>query len=251
RPVRRRARDRPVVRGRACARHDRSGHGARPHRRARYGAACGAPIRPRRRSGALTGRSRGVLAAFLILSACGPGSLVRHGHVNEALVEQVQERLVATRHLEFRQPVPVRALGPAEVAAAVNEELAQSFPPGDLKRTEEAYVQLGLLPPGTQLEPALRQLFTTQLAAFYSPRTKELAVATRAVHAAGGGPMAVTALTGRDVVGELVLAHELTHALQDQTWGLPVETEPSTDSHTDRVLARRALLEGDATWASF
>jgi hypothetical protein len=47
------------------------------------------------------------------------------------------------------------------------------------------------------------------------------------------------------------VAHELTHALQDQHWGLPKDPEPGIATNTDRLLARRALLEGDATWASF
>src|SRR5262249_62006390 len=78
------------------------------------------------------------------------------------------------------------------------------------------------------------------------------AVATEAVHAEEGvGLRILGAISGRDPVAELVLAHELTHALQDQHWGIPIEAEAATESHGDRLLAQRALLEGDATWASF
>src|SRR5262249_30191224 len=57
-------------------------------------------------------------------------------------------------------------------------------------------------------------------------------------------------VTGRDFVGEVLVAHELTHALQDQHFGLPTESEPITDANGDRTIARRALVEGDATLAS-
>ena len=61
----------------------------------------------------------------------------------------------------------------------------------------------------------------------------------------------MTGLTGRDVVGEFLVSHELTHALQDQHWVLPVEPESVVDGGGDRRLARHALLEGDATLAGF
>lgn len=199
----------------------------------------------------MTRRTWGILAALAVANACGPGRLVRHGNVNEALVTLVRQRLVATRGLDFTRPVPIRALTPAEVTAAVGDELARSVSPEDRQRTELVYGRFGLVPPGTHLEPAMERLFTTQLVAFYDPRTRSLAVATGAVEAGGPALRALTAVTGRDLVGELVVAHELTHALQDQHWGLPIDAEPLTAANTDRVLARRALLEGDATWASF
>ena len=93
----------------------------------------------------------------------------------------------------------------------------------------------------------MQELFTRQLAAFYDPRRGELGIAGGTL---GGARRVMATVTGRDVVGEITIAHELTHALQDQHWGLPVDPVPILDAHTDRVLARRALLEGDATWAA-
>src|SRR5262249_16932900 len=58
-------------------------------------------------------------------------------------------------------------------------------------------------------------------------------------------------LTGRDLVAEFLVSHELTHALQDQHYHLPTRPEPLLDGHGDRELARHALLEGDATLAAF
>jgi len=176
---------------------------------------------------------------------------VRQGTVNQRLVEQVQQRLAAARGLQFLRPVPVRALPPEGIAAAVSDEIARDVSPEDQRRTDRVYAQLGLVPADTQLAPAMQRLFTTQLAAFYDPRTGMLAIATHTIAPKESGPRLFAALTGRDLVGELVVAHELTHALQDQHWGLPRDTEPILSTHTDRLLARRALLEGDATWASF
>lgn len=171
--------------------------------------------------------------------------------MNDDLVAAVATRLEGARHLPLKHPVPTRALGPAEIAAAVDADLQRTFPAGDRARTEATYELVGLVPSGTRLEPAMERMLTTQLAAFYDPHAKVLVIAKQAVGGRDVGLRLFTTVTGRDLVGELVLSHELTHALQDQYWGLPTASEPATASNTDRLLARRALLEGDATWASF
>ena len=187
------------------------------------------------------------LAASLA-AACGRGRLVQRGQVNDALVNDVRTRLVATRGLDFRRPVPVRVLDDQAVSVLLTEEIGRSASPVDRAHLETAFAQLGLVAPGTRLEPAMQELFTRQLAAFYDPRRGELGIAGSTL---GGARKVMATVTGRDVVGEITIAHELTHALQDQHWGLPVDPVPVLDAHTDRVLARRALLEGDATWAAF
>jgi len=172
--------------------------------------------------------------------------------VNESLTTALEARLSAVRRLAFLRPVTVRAMSPAEVAATIDREIAHDLPPADLARLEGVYKTLHLIPQGSELGSSMRKLLTTQLAAFYDTRTKVLAVSTEAVHAEEGvGLRILGAIGGRDPVAELVLAHELTHALQDQHWGIPSEAEAATESHGDRLLAQRALLEGDATWASF
>src|SRR5207249_4579719 len=88
-------------------------------------------------------------------------------------------------------------------------------------------------------------------AGFYDPRTKRLVVAESIPGAPGVGAGLLGFLTGRDPVSEFLVAHELTHALQDQHYHLPTRPEPLLDGHGDRELARHALLEGDATLAGF
>ncbi len=50
-------------------------------------------------------------------------------------------------------------------------------------------------------------------------------------------------------MGDMVLAHELTHALQDQHFSLEDRLRPSSED--DRTLAFHAVAEGDATVAGF
>ncbi len=196
-------------------------------------------------------RAAGLLAALALLAGCASRRLVRHGQVNEDALETVRHRLVALRGLAFTTPVPVLALSREGLGGVVRDEIQESYSPGDIEHAEAVYQRLGLLPPGTQLRNALEQLYQQEGAGFYDPRTKRLVVAESVPGARSLGAGLLGLLTGRDPVSEFLIAHELTHALQDQHYHLPTRPEPLLDGHGDRELARHALLEGDATLAGF
>lgn len=192
-----------------------------------------------------------VLVAALLAAACGPGRVVRGGAVNMDLLAAIRTGLARLRGLEFTAQVPASPLSAMEVRARLARELDETFQPGEIERVTAVEVRLGLLPEGTVLRPIYERLFESQIAAFYDPRAKDLGISTEALGAGGFWIGMLSTLTNHDFVGELLISHELTHALQDQHFGLPTTPEPLTDSHGDRLLARHALLEGDATLASF
>jgi hypothetical protein len=196
-------------------------------------------------------RAGAVAALALCLGACGPGPIVRRGALNAPLYATVEGGVERVRGLRFTAAVPVRVLDDAGVAALLDEEIAREFRPGDLERMQAAYARLGLLPAAPPIRPLVEQLYATQMAALYDPRAKALALTTRGLRQGGLGVRLLAAVSGRDLVGEMLVAHELVHALQDQHYGIPTEAEPVVDAHGDAVIARRALLEGDATIAGF
>ena len=191
------------------------------------------------------------LTALLVLAACMRGSIVRQGRVDEDALAAVCTRLETVRGLDFTRRVPARALDREEMRAALEQEIRRSYMPGDFERLQLVYGRLGLLPPGTDLEAGLRRLLDEEAAGFYDPRSKELVLSTYALAAGGLRLRLLSFVTGRDFAGEFFLSHELTHALQDQHYGIDTEPEPLTHAHGDRLLAERALLEGDATLTGF
>jgi len=146
-----------------------------------------------------------------------------------APVDVIAKRVEALRRLRFDElPEPVEVT--AEQARSEGlESLDRDYPAERLRDDETVYELLGLIEPGADLRELTGNLFGEGVAGYYDPRDGRL----RVVEGSG---------TGTRVLEEMILAHELTHALEDQRFGL--ESEPATD---DRTLARSALYEGSAT----
>jgi hypothetical protein len=189
-----------------------------------------------------------LLIAFLL--GCGRGRIVQHGEVNEDAVTQIRRTLPDIRGLSFTAPVPTLAMPPADIRATLAHEIDQNYSAADLEHLEAVYRHLGFLRTDQALRAALERIYEEEAAGFYDPREKRLVLASRALHSPGFLGL-LSSITGRDLVGEFLVSHELTHALQDQHWGVPVTPDPMLDGHGDRLLARHALLEGDATLAGF
>jgi hypothetical protein len=84
----------------------------------------------------------------------------------------------------------------------------------------------------------LRRLYTRQVVGFYDPAEKRFFVVPERTRDSSG--------PAGDLMEELLLAHELAHALQDQRLGLEKRMKDLRDS-TDALLALQAFLEGEAT----
>ena len=146
-----------------------------------------------------------------------------------APVDVIAKRVEALRRLRFDAlPDPV-SVTPEQARSEGLESLDRDYPAERLRDDETVYELLGLIEPGADLRDLTGDLFGEGVAGYYDPRDGRL----RVVEGSG---------TGTRVLEEMILAHELTHALEDQRFGL--ETTPATD---DRSLARSALYEGSAT----
>ena len=143
-----------------------------------------------------------------------------------APIPVIAQRVEALRGLRFEQiPRPV-TVTPEQARREGLADLDRNYPPERLRADQQILKLLDLIDEDAHLRDLAGSLFGEGVAGYYDPRDGRL----RVVEGAG---------TGNRVLEEMVLAHELTHALEDQRFGL--EESLATD---DRWLARAALHEG-------
>jgi len=149
-----------------------------------------------------------------------------------AATDEVLKETSALRQLSVLRSVPSSALSRAEIERAVVKNLDEDTTPADMHAAEVTLKKLGLAPADFQYRALMIRLLTEQVAGYYEPKTRQFHLADWI-----------------DVDGQRpVMAHELTHALQDQHFDLRrFEHWPKGDS--DAELAVHALIEGDATLA--
>ena len=146
-----------------------------------------------------------------------------------AEVERVAERLEHVRELDFKRLPPVRTISSEQARDEALAILDKEYPDERREADQLVLTLLGLLPQDSDLRELAGTVFGEEVAGFYDDNKKRMTI----VEGSAGG---------RE--GEVTLAHELTHALEDQHFDL--DSESGLD---DARSARLALLEGTATVA--
>ena len=131
-------------------------------------------------------------------------------------------------------PPPVELRSRAENRRFIEQEIKRRYSASDLEAERKSMVAWGVLPPDYDLQRLYLDLLEEQVSAYYDARGKLMVV-------------------GDWLPAEqqrAALMHELVHALQDLQ--VPIDTFISPDpGHGDRLLARQALIEGEAVALTF
>src|SRR5207253_3772876 len=134
------------------------------------------------------------------------------------------------RQLPIMRAVKSDTQSRAEIERFLIKNMDEDTSPADMHATEVSLKKLGLVPQDFQFRAFIIKLLTEQVAGYYDPKQQEFFLADW-IDLDGQKP---------------VMAHELTHALQDQHFNLRrFDHWPKDDS--DAQLAAHALIEGDAT----
>jgi hypothetical protein len=165
-------------------------------------------------------------------AAQGP---VQSAAQNAAVVSAADAVLKETseiRELSVLRGVKSGAQSRSEIERMIIKNLDTDTTPAEMHATEVVLKVFGLAPPDFAYRSFLIKLLTEQVAGYYDPKARQFYLADW-IELDGQKP---------------VMAHELTHALQDQHFNLKrFEKWPKGDS--DAELAAHALIEGDATLA--
>jgi hypothetical protein len=204
-----------------------------------FTAGCGGPrtdggmhaATPATRTPAATGNGEPSSAA-----ATASEATLAAGVATAADIARVQAAVSALRGLPFRVAVPSTPQSRDQFRQFVREDLAHELGPQKNAALSKALAHTGFLPKPLDFAATMEEAETTQVAAYYDPRT---------------GRFHTVAASANNDERDGVVAHELTHALQHQHFDLiAYDGGPDNAQHLsdDERAARRYIVEGEATF---
>jgi hypothetical protein len=156
----------------------------------------------------------------------------------------IRREVETLRGKPFTNEVPVFRVSPRELRAISDRDWEKNFPGPKLKRYEELLTWVDMLPPHTDLKKAYGDFYAEELAGLYDPDGKEMCIPMSPTNA----DSTVRKLeTVSPAVDNIVLAHEFTHALEDQYWPIDDPEDNNPKLSTDRGTAHSFLNEGSAS----
>jgi hypothetical protein len=175
------------------------------------------------------------LAAVLLASALfSPVYAQPQSSAQQVLgqADEVFRQMSDITGLPIKAPLKKQIVSRAGVEKYLQEDLHSEMTPQEMHIRESTLRAFGLVGPDFDLEKFLIRFYTEQAAGFYDPGCKTMFIADWT----------------EPEMQRLTLAHELTHALQDQNFELEkyLKGAPSDD---DASNARLAVVEGQATAA--
>ena len=150
-------------------------------------------------------------------------------------IAEIESQVMQIRGLEKREPVVYTMISMEELEEIVVEDFFAEYSDKDAYQDVLVLSSLGLLPENFDLKDFYEALYSEQIAGFYDSETKEIYI-----------------VQGQEFGGseKLTYAHEFTHVLQDQVYGLEEGlgiNEEACEQDSERCAAVQALIEGDAS----
>jgi hypothetical protein len=160
------------------------------------------------------------------------GSLLGLSPMTEA---ELQREVAEVGGVPFRTPVPLEFMTPEQMGRYFEEMFDSEYPVSRASADERFLRALDLLPEGVNLRQVRARLLRENVVGFYDERPGKKRL------------YAVSHDRTLTPMNQLVLAHELRHALQDQHMKIHDLLADDVSDFDDRRMALLSLLEGDAT----
>lgn len=145
------------------------------------------------------------------------------------LADRIVERIAKMRGLQVKKEVLVNMYTRDGLYNRMRQEFERDTVKADIKKFDLLATRLGSQPEGVDTVELTLQMLKMGVGGFYSPDDKELVL-----------------IAGESAEGsEIVMAHELTHMIQDQHFGMK-SLLASSLYNSDRSMVVRCVAEGDA-----
>lgn len=184
-------------------------------------------------------------------------ALAAEGKYDEAVLTYMkayEKLLPGMRGLEFKRSVEGRLMPRKELEEYLNKLADEELKPEDVRGDQLLLKALGLVPGDFELRDTMLAMLTEEIGGFYDPEAEAMFLIHEPLPE--GPPKepgffaklfgARPAFDKDETKG--VLAHEMAHALADQTFDLDAMTQ-TAEGDSDRELALTALVEGEAMLA--
>ena len=176
-----------------------------------------------------------LFVAVALLAALVPGSRALADKNTELLqkADSIAKEVAALRGLAQLEPIARGVMNKEQIRKRLIARIDEEYTPKELAAEQLALQRFGLLPPDADYKHLVVELLTDQIAGFYDPAERRLYIAN----------WQQNALSAFD---DMLMAHEIDHALQDQHFDLRTFMKSGKDD-ADASVARQALVEGDGT----
>lgn len=165
-------------------------------------------------------------------AATAPPPTVAGGASNAEFAEAADEvlgQMSEITGLKLQTPLKKTLRSRDEIRAYVIKQMDEDKNPSERYAGQRSAEAFGLIPKGFELDAFMVELLTEQIAGLYDPKAHEFYIADWI-------PVADQ---------RMVMAHELTHALEDQHFQIE-DWVKAARPNDDAELAREAVLEGSA-----
>lgn len=147
--------------------------------------------------------------------------------------EDVAAEVAKLRGLKIKKKLKRETIDADALRARLVERFGEEYSADEIAGQQASLERWGLIGADVQVHDLLLDILTEQVAGFYDRADQTLYIAEREVEGS-----------------DLLMAHEIVHALQDQHFDLDKLTDlPRTEA--DALQARHALIEGDGVVTSY
>ena len=149
---------------------------------------------------------------------------------------ELQAEVVSVGGVPFKTPVALEYMSKEQLARYLKELFDAEYPRAEAEADRRTLLAFDLLPAAIDLRALRASVLEENVVGFYDERPEKRRL------------YVVSEDKRLTPMNQLVLSHELRHALQDQYMDVHALVDGSLSDYDDRSLALLSLLEGDATF---
>jgi len=150
----------------------------------------------------------------------------------EKKIRQLELDVSRIRGLEIKKPLETKFMTKEELLQYIEDDFTRQYPGENLAMYQECLTRLGFIPEKTDIKETMKGLFSEQVAGLYDDTSERLFIMSN--------------FNMNETASDVILAHEICHALQDQNFNIGAMDMHRPDND-DAVYAHLSILEGDAT----